>query len=78
MYSENYHAKGTDASIHSIPLENIFSVELGSALLPGWFCIKFAENGAEASFPFLFPATTGLPHLGAAIRLYRHLLLPLE
>ncbi len=78
IITRNYHAKGSEASTHSIPFENIFSVELGSALLLGWFCIKFAENGTEASLPILFPATTGLLHFGAAIRLYRESDTPAE
>jgi hypothetical protein len=71
LVSENYHQDGVNPSVHSIPFHDIITIQVGTALLVGWFSVHFREAQRLVSVTFLFKATTGKGHFLAAVREYR-------
>jgi len=71
IVSEDRHQTGVPATVLTIPFHRVIEVELGSALLIGWFALRFIRDGNVVSSSILFPASTGMLHFAAAIRHYR-------
>jgi len=71
VISENQHRKGIVPSVQSIPFRQVLYVQLGAALLLGWFSIEFAVDDKPSCATLFFPATTGMKHFGIALRKYR-------
>src|SRR5437667_6696230 len=44
LLSEDRHTKGIIPSVRAIPFDQVLYVELGRALLLGWFAIRFIEE----------------------------------
>ncbi len=60
-------------SVQAIPFEQVLYVELGHALLLGWFAIRFIKEDVLCQTALLYNAT-GRHHFAAAIRQYRALI----
>jgi len=71
IISEDRHMEGISPAVHSIPFDEVFYVELGNALLLGWFSIEFIVDEKPSCATLFFPATTGMKHFGIAVREYR-------
>jgi len=73
IISEDRHMEGIAPTVHSIPFDQVFYVELGNALLLGWFSIEFIVDDKPSCATLFFPATTGMKHFGIAVRKYRRM-----
>ena len=71
LISRDFHRRGRPPALFSVPFEHILYVELGTALLLGWFAIRFAAGGRLASVCLLFEATVGAEHFSSAVRAFR-------
>jgi len=71
IISEDQHIDGIAPSVQSIPFDQVFYVELGNALLFGWFSVEFAVDDKPSCTTLFFPATTGMKHFGIAVQKYR-------
>jgi len=71
IVSEDRHQTGVPATVLNIPFRRVIEVELGNALLIGWFTLRFIRDRDVVSSSLLFPASTGMLHFAAAIRHYR-------
>jgi hypothetical protein len=71
IVSEDRHQTGAPATVLTISFDRVIEVELGHALLIGWFALRFVRDGDVVSSSLLFPASTGMLHFAAAIRRYR-------
>jgi hypothetical protein len=71
IVSEDRHQTGVCATVFAVPFHRVIEVELGSALLIGWFAVRFIRDGDVVSSSVLFPASTGMLHFATAIRHYR-------
>jgi len=71
IISEDRHMEGIAPTVQSIPFDKVFYVELGNALLFGWFSIEFIVDDKPSCATLFFPATTGMKHFGIAVREYR-------
>jgi hypothetical protein len=71
IVSEVRHQTGLPATVLTIPFDCVIEVELDSALLIGWFALRFIREGDVVSSLVLFSASTGMLHFAAAIRHYR-------
>jgi hypothetical protein len=70
LISANRH-DGTSPTFRRIPFDHILCVQLGTALLLGWFSVRYAEDvGVPATTSLLFTAT-GVEYFSAAVREYR-------
>jgi len=70
IISEDRHMEGIAPTIQSIPFDQVFYVELGNALLLGWFSIEFIVDD-KPSCATLFFTATGIEHFESLIREYR-------
>jgi hypothetical protein len=73
LISEDRHTREVAPIIQNVPFDQIIWVEVGSALLVGWFVIGFEAEGQLASISLLFPASSGMRHYQAAVREYRRI-----
>jgi len=73
IISEDQHMEGIAPTVQSIPFDQVFYVELGNALLLGWFSIEFIVDEKPSCATLFFPATTGMKHFGIAVRKYRRM-----
>ena len=73
ILSEDRHTEGIAPSVQAIPFEQILYVELGHALLLGWFAIRFIKEDVLCQTALLYNAT-GRHHFAAAVREYRALI----
>jgi hypothetical protein len=76
IISEDRHMEGIAPTIQSIPFDEVFYVELGNALILGWFSIEFVVDDKRSCTTLFFPATTGMKHFGIAVRKYRSMIGP--
>lgn len=72
LISKDFHDEEAPPSIRSIPFDRILRIEVGSALLLGWFVVTFEDDGV-LSKSSLFYTSTGSHHFEAAVREYRRL-----
>ncbi len=72
LISKDIHDETTAPSIESIPFDRVLYIEIGSALLLGWFVIAFEREG-DLSRTSLFYTATGSHHFESAVREYRRL-----
>jgi hypothetical protein len=70
VISEDRHIEGNAPTVRSIPFDTILSVELGNAILLGWFAIRCAEDKNVSCCALSF-TNTGKHHFERAIRAYR-------
>jgi hypothetical protein len=70
IISENRHKEGISPTVQSIPFDQVFYVQLGSALSLGWFAIQFVEDKKTFCTTLFFTAT-GIEHFETLIREYR-------
>jgi hypothetical protein len=68
IISEDQHMEGIAPTVQSIPFDQVFYVELGNALLFGWFSITFVVDDKPSCTTLFFPATTGMKHFGIAVQ----------
>src|SRR5712692_3541282 len=73
IISEDCHTEGSVPSVHTIPFDQVLSIEVGSALLLGWLALRFVEKDAVCQTALLYNAATGRHHFAAAVRAYRAL-----
>jgi hypothetical protein len=71
IISENRHTEGITPTVQSISFDQVLYVELGNALILGWFSIEFVADDKPSCTTFFFPATTGMKHFGILVRKYR-------
>jgi hypothetical protein len=71
VISENQHREGIEPTVQSIPFRQVLYVQLGAALLLGWFSIEFVVDDKQSCTTLFFPATTGMKHFSIALRKYR-------
>jgi len=73
VISEDRHMNGIAPAIQSIPFDQVLYVQLGSAMLLGWFSIELAVDDKPSCTTIFFPATTGMKHFGIAVSEYRRM-----
>jgi hypothetical protein len=73
LISKDRHTREVAPMIQRVLFDQILWVEVGGALLVGWFVIGFAAEGQLASISLLFPASSGARHFQAAVREYRRI-----
>jgi hypothetical protein len=73
IISEDRHITGIEPTIQSISFDRILTVELGAALLMGWFVIRFAEEDGISCASLLYTAT-GQEHFETVVRQYRRMI----
>ena len=73
IISEDRHMKGIIPTVQSIPFDQVLYIELGSALLLGWFSAEFVVDDKPSCATLFFPATTGMKHFDIAVRKYRRI-----
>jgi len=71
IISQDRHIEGIAPSVQSIPFRQVLYLELGSALLLGWFSIEFVGDDKPSCTKLFFPATTGMKYFGMALQKYR-------
>lgn len=76
IISENRHKQGIAPTVYSIPFHQVLYVQLGSALLLGWFSITAVSEGRPLETTFFFPAVTGIKHVSTATQKYRQTVAP--
>jgi hypothetical protein len=76
IISEDRHMEEIAPTVQSIPFDQVFYVELGNALLLGWFSAEFVLDNKPSCATLFFPATTGMKHFGIAVRKYRSMIGP--
>jgi hypothetical protein len=72
IISEDRHMEGIAPTVQSIPFDQVFYVEMGNALILGWFSIEFVVDD-KPSCTTLFFTATGLGHFNTAVREYRRI-----
>jgi hypothetical protein len=58
IISEDRHMEGITPTVQSIPFDKVFYIELGNALLLGWFSIEFIVDDKPSCATLFFPATS--------------------
>jgi len=72
IISEDRHIRGIGPTIQSISLDRILTIELGIALIMGWFVIRFAGTDGISYASLLYTAI-GQKHFEALVRQYRRM-----
>jgi len=76
IISEDRHMEGIAPTVQSIPFDQLLYVELGNALLLGWFSLELALDDKPSCTTIFFQATTGMKHFGIAVSEYRRMTKP--
>jgi len=77
IISEDRHVEGTSPTIRSIPFPRVLCLDLGNALLLGWFVVRFVDVGGPACASLLYTAT-GRHHFESLVRKYRAITAPVR
>jgi hypothetical protein len=75
IISEDRHRKGVSPAIQSIPFDQVLYVELGTALLLGWFSIELVADG-KPSCTTLFFTANGRKNFDLVVSEYRRITTP--
>jgi len=78
IISEDRHLQGIPPTVQCIPFDRVISVQLGSALLLGWFAVQYADEDELSSTTLLYTTTSGKDHFHRAMREYRKLFKPID
>ena len=70
VISENRHKEGIVPTVQSIPFDQVFYVQVGSALSLGWFSVESVVDD-KPSCATLFFTATGIAHFETLVREYR-------
>jgi hypothetical protein len=73
IISEDRHIRGIEPTIQSTSFDRILTIELGNALIMGWFVIRFAGTDGISSTSLLYTAT-GQEHFETVVRQYRRMI----
>lgn len=72
LISRNEHRKGCPPALIEIPFDRVLTVELGSALLLGWFVVRYVDGHAVAYCAVLHGAR-GREYFAEAVQEYRRI-----
>ena len=70
VVSRDLHTAGAEPTVCDIPFDRVLCINLGIALLMGWFSVRFARGGKPHCLSLLFKSS-GFDHFAAAARTYR-------
>ena len=70
LISRNEHRKGRPPAVIEIPFDRVLTVELGSALLLGWFVVRYVDGHAVVCYAVLHGAR-GREYFAEAVQEYR-------